>query len=97
DIPAVGNNPPTQLDASALIDALSQDVLVHAWDLARAVGADDRLDPAMCERYLRRLPDDADALAASGMYDRPVGVAADADPQSTLLARLGRDPGWRAP
>jgi hypothetical protein len=31
-----------------------QDVLVHTWDLARAVGGDDRLDSDLCERYARR-------------------------------------------
>src|SRR5215472_5148956 len=36
----------TQLDAFALLPNLTRDVLVHTWDLARAVGADDRLDAA---------------------------------------------------
>src|SRR5271167_3006758 len=42
DVPAVGNNPPTRIEAAPLVGLLSQDVLVHTWDLARAVGADDR-------------------------------------------------------
>jgi hypothetical protein len=46
EVPAVGNAP-TQLDAAKLIPRLTQDVLVHTWDLARAVGAHDRLDHAM--------------------------------------------------
>jgi uncharacterized protein (TIGR03086 family) len=96
DVPAVGNNPPAQLDAVALVAALTQDVLVHTWDLASAVGADNRLDPELCDLYVRRLPHDPEALVASGMFGPAVEVSADADPQSRLLARLGRDPRWEA-
>src|SRR3954453_9825315 len=51
EVPAVAGNPGTRLDASTLIPRLTQDVLVHTWDLARAVGADDALDPAWCELF----------------------------------------------
>lgn len=95
DVPAVGNNAPSRLDAAPLVAALTQDVLVHTWDLARAVGADAHLDPELCQRYLDRLPADPDALVANGMFAPPVTVSSDADPQSKLLARLGRDPDWR--
>src|SRR5262249_9467910 len=40
-----------KLDASRLVSNLSRDVLVHTWDLARAVGADDRLDAAWCALF----------------------------------------------
>ena len=95
DVPAVGTNPPTQLDAAPLVAALTQDVLVHTWDLARAVDADNRLDPGLCERYLGQLPDDPQALVASGMFGPAVEVATDTDSQARLLARLGRDPNWQ--
>jgi uncharacterized protein (TIGR03086 family) len=88
-----------QLDAARLIPRLTRDVLVHTWDLARAVGADESLDPQWCAVFLAQLPADADALSASGMFAAPVVVGLDeagaADPQSKLLARLGRDPSWR--
>ena len=96
-VPAVGNNPPTELDATPLVAALTQDVLVHTWDLARAVGGDERLDSDLCERYASRLPDDPQTLAASGMFGPAVAVPADADPQTRLLARLGRNPSWQPP
>ena len=95
EVPAVGNNPPTRLDATMLVPGLTQDVLVHTWDLARAVGADDRLDPAWCAVFLDRLPADPDALTASGMFAAAVTVGEQADTQSKLLAGLGRDPSWR--
>ena len=94
DIPAIGNNPVSQLDARALVPRLTQDVLIHTWDLARAVGADDKLDPAWCAMVFDRLPADPNALSASGMFAAPVAVADDVDIQSKLLARLGRDPAW---
>jgi hypothetical protein len=76
---------------------LTRDVLVHTWDLARAVGADDRLDPQWCEHFYAALPGDASVLSVSGMFDAPVAVGHQTDPQSKLLARLGRNPGWRPP
>jgi len=95
EVPAVAKNPATQLDASKLLPRLTQDVLVHTWDLARAVGADDSLDPGWCAAFLAQLPADPHALNASGMFAAPVAVPAEADSQSRLLARLGRDPSWR--
>jgi len=85
------------VDAAGLVPMLSQDVLVHTWDLARAVGADDRLDHDLCARFLARLPADPDALVKSGMFAAPVSMSEDADPQRRLLARLGRDPFWSPP
>jgi uncharacterized protein (TIGR03086 family) len=97
EVPAVGTRPATQLDARTLVPRLTQDVLVHTWDLARAVGAGDRLDPGWCTRFFERLPGDPDALSASGMFAPPIAIDENADVQSKLLARLGRDPAWRAP
>jgi uncharacterized protein (TIGR03086 family) len=84
-----------QLDAYRLMPNLTRDVLVHCWDLARAVGADDRLDLRWCELCYAGLPVDSSELAASGMFDAPVAVGGDGDVQAKLLARLGRDPSWR--
>jgi uncharacterized protein (TIGR03086 family) len=97
DIPELQGNPATRLDASAMMPNLTRDVLVHAWDLARAVGADDRLDPRWCEQFYAALPSDHDALSASGMFDVPAAVGDRTDVQSKLLARLGRNPGWQSP
>jgi uncharacterized protein (TIGR03086 family) len=96
-IPPIGDNSASELDAAPLVAGLTQDVLVHTWDLARAVGADDRLDPDLCEQCLTRLPEDPEALVRSGMFGPPVAVGRDLGPQHELLARLGRDPEWRPP
>jgi uncharacterized protein (TIGR03086 family) len=84
-----------QLDALKLVPNLTRDVLVHTWDLARAVGADDRLDPAWCELCYAGLPADSSTSSAPGMFNAPVAVDDAADVQARLLARLGRDPAWR--
>jgi uncharacterized protein (TIGR03083 family) len=91
----------TQLDAYRLIPSLTRDVLVHTWDLARAVGADDKLDPRWCQLCYAGLPADPQELSApgmSGMFKAPVALGSDSgeiDVQARLLARLGRDPLWR--
>ena len=88
----------TQLNAYRLMPNLSRDVLVHTWDLARAVGADDRLDRRWCGLFYAGLPADPQALTTSGMFKGPVAVGdeiSEIDVQARLLARLGRDPAWR--
>lgn len=82
-------------DAAAVLPNVTRDVLVHTWDLARAVGADDQLDPRCCEQFYAALPEDPSALSVAGMFNAPVTVDDHADVQSKLLARLGRNPGWR--
>ncbi|OBA77236.1 hypothetical protein A5641_18530 [Mycobacterium sp. 1554424.7] len=85
----------SRLDAYRLMPNLTRDVVVHTWDLARAVGADDRLDPGWCELFCADLPTDPQDLTASGMFKAPVAVKAEMDVQARFLARLGRDPAWR--
>jgi uncharacterized protein (TIGR03086 family) len=97
DIPELQGNPATRLDAWAMMPNLTRDVLVHTWDLARAVGADDRLDPRWCELFFAALPSDPGVLSVSGMFDAPVALGDQSDVQSKLLARLGRNPGWQPP
>jgi uncharacterized protein (TIGR03086 family) len=93
---ALASGRAAQLDGYRLMPNLTRDVLVHTWDLARAVGADDRLDPAWCEMFYAGLPADAQALGSSGMFKAPVEVPCESDSQARLLARLGRDPHWRS-
>jgi hypothetical protein len=83
------------VDAPRLVPSLTRDVLVHTWDLARAVGADDRLDARWCEDFYAALPNDPLELSAGGMFAAPVALGDDVDVQAKLLARLGRNPNWR--
>lgn len=68
------------------------DVLMHTWDLARAAGLDDTLDPVEVEgMYHGMLPLD-DMLRRSGQYGPRVEVPEDADTQTKLMAFVGRQP-----
>jgi uncharacterized protein (TIGR03086 family) len=68
------------------------DVFMHTWDLARATGQDETLDADTCRLlYEGMLPLD-DVLRASGQYGPKVPVPADSDPQTLLLAFIGRRP-----
>ena len=83
------------LDVNHLLPMLTTDVLVHTWDLARAVGVAVALDPELCETALSSALKNEAGLRSSGMFGPPVDVSADADTQSRLLAFLGRDPQWQ--
>ncbi|HEX8628007.1 MAG TPA: TIGR03086 family metal-binding protein [Catenuloplanes sp.] len=70
----------------------TSDVFMHIWDLARATGQDEHLDQDKCAQLLEgMLPMDA-ALRASGHYGPRVEVPENADPQTRMLAFIGRTP-----
>ena len=73
------------------------DVFLHTWDLARATGQDDRLDPAVCADLLAGMESFEEVMRSSGQYGPRVPVAAEADPQARLIGFIGRDPQWRPP
>lgn len=66
------------------------DVLIHTWDLARATGQAEQLDPSMVTAMLAGLEPIVDVLASSGQYGPRVAVPHDATPQTKLLALTGR-------
>ena len=68
------------------------DVLVHTWDLARAVGVDERLDPDAVHDMLVAIEAMDDALRVGGQYGPKVHVGPDADEQTRLIAFTGRHP-----
>jgi uncharacterized protein (TIGR03086 family) len=73
------------------------DVFMHTWDLARATGQDDRLDPERCAALLAGMEPIEEAMRASGQYGPRVAVPDDADAQTRLLGFIGRDPEWQPP
>ena len=70
----------------------TSDVFMHTWDLARATGQDEALDPEKCAVLLAGMEPMDDVLRASGQYGPKVDVPEDADVQTKLLAFIGRDP-----
>ncbi|MCU1507775.1 MAG: hypothetical protein QOI02_1429 [Actinomycetota bacterium] len=67
------------------------DVTIHTWDLARAVGADEKLDDALVEAAWSIFEPQKETLAATGLFADPVLVDANAPLQARLLAITGRD------
>jgi len=74
----------------------TSDVFMHTWDLARATGQDDRLDPDVCATLLAGMEPMEDVIRSSGQYGPRVPVPADADAQARMLGFIGRDPNWSA-
>jgi uncharacterized protein (TIGR03086 family) len=68
------------------------DLVVHSWDLARAIGADENLDPELVDSAYAGIEPMAGSLADTGLFDEPVPVPADADQQTRLIALTGRQP-----
>jgi uncharacterized protein (TIGR03086 family) len=74
-----------------MLPALTTDVLVHTWDLARAAGVSAALDQELCERAFRAAVVTGVGRDA-GMFGPEVAVAADASTTDKLIAFFGRDP-----
>lgn len=66
------------------------DVLIHGWDLAVATGQDTTLDPELVDACLAEVEPQLDFFQAGGGYAEPPPIPVDADPQTRLLAMLGR-------
>ena len=71
---------------------LCSDTLFHTWDLARATGQDDRLDPVAVERAAEFLAPMDEAIRRPGGFGPRIEPGADADPQTRLLNFGGRAP-----
>lgn len=69
----------------------TSDVAIHAWDLARATGANETLNPALVEAVWTVFEPQKDTLVASGLFAVAVELPDDAPLQSRLLAITGRD------
>ena len=88
--------PPGRLSLEAAVAmTCTPDVLIHTWDLARATGLDERLDPDEVRSQLDAIesmpPELDEAMRGSGHYGPRVAVADDADEQARLLAFMGRE------
>jgi len=66
------------------------DVLIHGWDLAKATGQGTTLDPELVDACWTVINPQMELLRGSGMFGDELDVPDDADPQTKLLAVLGR-------
>lgn len=91
-----GNAPPEAfggMPKHQVLGIATGDVLLHSWDLARALGADDTLPPDAVRAVhmgLQRVPEEM--LRAPKMFGPPIDVGDDASEQDRLLAFAGRQP-----
>lgn len=72
---------------------VNADLLVHRWDVGRALGDHPQLDPDEMARVMAGLegvPDEA--MRGAGAFGPAVEVPPDATEQERFLAFLGRDP-----
>jgi uncharacterized protein (TIGR03086 family) len=73
------------------------EVVLHAWDLARGTGQPYQQDPATLEACLAAMtamypPDNLDTR--KGIFGPPIPVVDDAPLVDRVVAYSGRDPGW---
>jgi uncharacterized protein (TIGR03086 family) len=67
------------------------DVFTHTWDLARATGQSETLDPDQLQRMIEgmgAMPEEV--LRSDGMFGPRIEVPADADDQTRFLGFVGR-------
>ena len=69
---------------------LFADHLIHAWDLARAIGADERLDPELVDACTAWFAPMEEAYRSAGAIAARPPVPDGADAQTRLLAMFGR-------
>lgn len=83
--------------AATIADFYGWDLVVHGADVARATGQEWSVDEAQAAALHATADGWGEALHSEGVCADEVQVADDASVTDRLLARLGRDPGWRPP
>jgi uncharacterized protein (TIGR03086 family) len=73
------------------ITQLVADLVVHAWDLARAIGGNETLDASLVQAAAAWFSGVAEPARQAGIVGPPLPVPDTADPQTKLLADFGRD------
>jgi len=69
---------------------MTTDALIHSWDLARGIDADEILDAELVGLVYERTLPMAEHLQETGLFAPPVPVPDDAPLQTKLLALFGR-------
>lgn len=78
--------------ASEYVWQLTADATVHAWDLARATGGDERLDEELVAAVLEWFTGREQMYRDAGVIGPPADPGPDPSPTSLLVARFGRAP-----
>ena len=86
-VPSLGGD----LAKEQILDICTNDLLMHTWDLARAIGAEETLPPravSACYGWLQQMP--VELIRSPGRFAPALPAPADADEQTKLLAFAGR-------
>ncbi|MBW0271029.1 hypothetical protein ATM97_08620 [Nocardia sp. MH4] len=83
---------PTELPASLVGGIVVGELIVHGWDLARALGTTVEWDDDLLDYVLDETAATADQGRAMGIYGPEIPVAADAPLLDRILGLTGRDP-----
>jgi uncharacterized protein (TIGR03086 family) len=83
-----------EMPAPAVATVALDELVLHGWDLARAVGLDYAPGPAEVEACLGFVEPTASPAGVPGLFGPIVPVAPDAPPFDRLLGLSGRDPRW---
>ena len=76
-----------------LLRGRAGDVAVHSWDLARAIGADEHLDPPLVDHALEVFVPNAERFLKLGTVAPAAGPTDESVPPQVRLLRLaGREP-----
>ncbi|MFD0683624.1 TIGR03086 family metal-binding protein [Actinomadura fibrosa] len=76
------------------------EVVVHGWDVARAIGQPYACDPdeiAACLAFVEPAVRENDGAGTPGLFGPTVTVPDDATPLDRMIALTGRDPSWTPP
>jgi uncharacterized protein (TIGR03086 family) len=95
DDPAVADLPYDSVMGASTFAAgvdqfLSADLVIHGWDLARATGQDERLDPGEVQRLHEGMLPMDEMLRSPGAFGPKIEPPPGADEQTQLLCFLGR-------
>jgi uncharacterized protein (TIGR03086 family) len=89
-----------RLSAAQALAVRTTDSVIHTWDLARAIGADETLDPEQLqwiEAHLESIYAGLDEVPTAPdsthkFFGSPTSAGADASRQERVLRRMGRTP-----
>lgn len=76
--------------AANYCDQVALDLLIHGWDLSRAIGANEVLPPDLVSWAIEYIAPMQQMMEGSGQYGTRIAVTEDADDQTKLLAQMGR-------
>ena len=81
--------------SAAINQFYTNDVWMHSWDLAQALGVEFDLGEERCAEALVGMQSFDEILRSSGQFGPQVPVPADASAQDRFVGFIGRDPSWR--